>query len=52
MYRNYIDTLVQRDIRDLARINNLDAMPKILQLGAKADLLYMELHSISMQLTN
>jgi len=26
-YRNYIDTLVQRDTRDLARINNMVAMP-------------------------
>lgn len=33
-HQNYIDTLVQRDIRDLARISNLDAIPKILQLTA------------------
>jgi len=33
-YANYIDTLVQRDIRDLARISNLEAMPKLLQLAA------------------
>jgi len=33
-YTNYIDTLVQRDIRDLARISNLEAMPKLLQLSA------------------
>ncbi|MBI5186575.1 MAG: ATP-binding protein [Nitrospinae bacterium] len=33
-YHNYLDTLVQRDIRDLARISSLDAMPKILKLAA------------------
>lgn len=33
-HRNYVDTLVQRDIRDLARISNLDAIPRILQLAA------------------
>ena len=33
-YANYIDTLVQRDIRGLARISNLEAMPKLLQLAA------------------
>jgi len=33
-YNNYIETLVQRDIRDLARISNLEAMPKLLQLSA------------------
>jgi len=33
-YQNYIKTLVQRDIRDLARINNLEAIPKILQFAA------------------
>jgi predicted AAA+ superfamily ATPase len=33
-HRNYIDTLVQRDIRELARISNLDVIPKILELAA------------------
>ena len=33
-YHNYIETLVQRDLRELARISNLDAIPKILQLAA------------------
>ncbi len=33
-HRNYINTLVQRDIRDLARISNLDVIPKLLQLAA------------------
>jgi len=33
-YANYVETLVQRDIRDLARISNLEAMPKLLQLAA------------------
>jgi len=33
-YQNYIATLVQRDIRDLARISNLESIPKILELAA------------------
>ncbi len=33
-YTNYINTLIQRDIRDLARISNLDVLPKLLELTA------------------
>lgn len=33
-YRDYIDTLVQRDVRDLARISTLDALPRLLTLAA------------------
>ncbi|MHB1097365.1 MAG: ATP-binding protein [Gemmatimonadaceae bacterium] len=33
-YRNYIETLVQRDVRDLARIASLDALPRLLTLAA------------------
>jgi hypothetical protein len=33
-YQNYVKALVQKDIRDLARISNLDAIPKILQLAS------------------
>lgn len=33
-YRNYIDALVQRDVRDLARISALDALPRLLALAA------------------
>jgi len=33
-YRDYIDTLVQRDVRDLARISAMDALPRLLQLAA------------------
>ncbi|MGH8115135.1 MAG: ATP-binding protein [Rhodanobacteraceae bacterium] len=33
-YRDYIDTLVQRDVRDLARISALDAMPRLLRMAA------------------
>ena len=33
-YRDYIDTLVQRDVRDLARISALDALPRLLALTA------------------
>ncbi|MBI4230391.1 MAG: ATP-binding protein [Planctomycetes bacterium] len=34
MYRDYIETLVQRDVRDLARISSLDALPRLLTLAA------------------
>ena len=33
-YRNYIETLVDRDIRDLARIRSLDVLPRLLTLCA------------------
>ena len=33
-YRDYVETLVQRDVRDLARIHSLDALPRLLQLAA------------------
>ncbi|MEI8255277.1 MAG: DUF4143 domain-containing protein, partial [Deltaproteobacteria bacterium] len=33
-YRDYIETLVQRDVRDLARISSLDALPRLLALAA------------------
>lgn len=33
-YRDYIETLVQRDVRDLARISALDALPRLLELAA------------------
>jgi len=33
-YRDYIDTLVQRDVRDLTRISAMDALPRLLQLAA------------------
>lgn len=33
-YRDYIDTLVKRDVRDLARISALDALPRLLRMAA------------------
>ncbi|MGH8718829.1 MAG: ATP-binding protein [Burkholderiales bacterium] len=33
-YRHYMDTLVQRDVRDLARISQLDLMPRLLAMAA------------------
>jgi predicted AAA+ superfamily ATPase len=33
-YRDYMETLVQRDVRDLARISALDALPRLLTLAA------------------
>ncbi len=33
-YRDYAETLIQRDIRDLARIAALDALPRLLALAA------------------
>lgn len=33
-YRAYVETLVQRDVRDLAAIHNLDALPRLLSVVA------------------
>jgi len=33
-YRDYLDALVQRDVRDMARIASLDALPRLLAMGA------------------
>lgn len=33
-YRAYVDTIIQRDVRDLARIRSLDALPRLLALVA------------------
>ncbi|MBC8292915.1 MAG: ATP-binding protein [Proteobacteria bacterium] len=33
-YRDYIETMVQRDVRSLARIASLDALPRLLALAA------------------
>ncbi len=33
-YRDYLETLVQRDVRDLARISALDVLPRLLTLAA------------------
>ncbi|MGH8210004.1 MAG: ATP-binding protein [Steroidobacteraceae bacterium] len=33
-YANYVETLIQRDVRDLSHIGNLDALPKLLTLAA------------------
>jgi len=33
-YRDYLRTMVQRDVRDLARIRSLDALPRLLALAA------------------
>ena len=31
---NYVETLIQRDVRDIARVSSLDALPKLLTLAA------------------
>jgi len=33
-YRDYVETQIQRDVRDLTRIHSLDALPKLLALAA------------------
>jgi len=33
-YRDYVETQIQRDVRDLARIHSFDALPKLLALAA------------------
>src|SRR5947208_17006035 len=41
-YRDYLETLVQRDIRELARIRSLELLPRLLTLatGQTGRLLY------------
>ena len=34
LYRDYVETLVQRDVRDMARISSLDVLPRLLALAA------------------
>lgn len=33
-YRDYVETIVQRDVRDLARISSLDVLPRLLAAAA------------------
>ena len=33
-YANYVETLIQRDVRDIARVGSLAALPKLLTLAA------------------
>jgi predicted AAA+ superfamily ATPase len=33
-YRDYINTIIQRDVQDIARIQNLDILPRLLSLAA------------------
>ena len=33
-YRDYITTLVQRDVREITRVRSLDALPRLLRLAA------------------
>lgn len=33
-YRNHLDAMVQRDVRDLARIASLDVLPRLLEVAA------------------
>lgn len=33
-YRDFVDTIVQRDVKDLARIATLGALPRLLELAA------------------
>lgn len=33
-YRDYVDTQIQRDVRDLSRVRSLDTLPKLLRLVA------------------
>ena len=35
-YRSYVETIVARDVRDLARIRHFDALPKLLSVAAAA----------------
>lgn len=46
-YQNYVETLVQRDIREMARIGSLEAIPKILQLAASQSAQLLNMSTIA-----
>jgi hypothetical protein len=48
-YRDYVDTRVQRDVRDLTRIRSLDALPRLLTMAAghTARLICIDLSSLA-----
>lgn len=46
-YRDYVDTLVQRDVRDLAAIHNLDVLPRLLSVVASQTAHLMNLAGLS-----
>lgn len=52
-YRNYLTTIVQRDVRDLARIASLDVLPRLLEgaAGQTARLLNVSDLAAPLQLT-
>ncbi|GMQ83565.1 MAG: ATP-binding protein [Gammaproteobacteria bacterium] len=52
-FHHYVDTLIQKDIQDLARINRMDTIPKILQLaaGQSAQLLNMSVIAAPFQIS-
>ena len=46
-YRDYIDALVQRDVRSLARIGALDALPRLLALAANQSARLLNVSSLA-----
>ncbi len=46
-YRNYLEALVQRDARDLARIQSLEILPKLLTLAAGQTARLMNISDLS-----
>ncbi len=46
-YRDYLDTLVQRDVRDLARIRSFDALPRLLAAAAAQTAQLLNLSSLA-----
>ncbi len=46
-YRNYLEALVQRDARDLARINSLEVLPKLLGVAAGQTARLMNISDLS-----
>lgn len=46
-HRNYLDALVQRDVMDMARIRNLDVLPRLLKLAASQTSSLFNISSLS-----
>ena len=46
-YRDYIDALVQRDVRSLARVGSLEALPRLLALAASQSARLLNVSSLA-----
>jgi len=50
-YRDYVETLVQRDVRDLSRIRSLDVLPRLLRAAAAETARMMDVSKLAAPFT-